>query len=1011
MPVVIRRQRLFVLAFITLLAATAAAQITGGAILGIVKDSTGSVVPGATVTATNVGTNQSSVTLTNEEGYYEFPLLPAGRYRVEIELQGFQKARTAEFSLNSGVRQRFDMTLATGQFSEIVEVIDDAPLVNATTTSLGVVMDQAKVEALPLNGRNFQQLVGLQAGVVNSPSSSTGGRGGIEFNGSPALGNNLMLDGVDMSFGESNGAASDTSAGASGGSLINTVSVEAIAEFKATGSAFSAEYGRATGGVLNVTTKSGTNRYHGTAFEFFRNDALDANSFFSNRSGLTKPPLRWNQFGGNFGGPIARDRIFFFVNYEGAQVRRAQTVTGNVPTQLLLNSVNPRIRGVLSQFPSTYEATSDPYIGFHRRNDERVNDEHTWLSRGDARLSPSQQLAVRYNYNHQDYSEPTLYESSPRLFPTRGHNAVVQHTWVLSQNTLNEFRFGMNRSDLDRHHIGTDDIPAFLSVSTGGLTGGALPSEIHFQTTTWSVNDNVTLIRGKHSMKAGFEIRVVDSERFQRGLPTHRYNNVAGLIADQPNDIQVIFGNPGRPLQTTNYGIYVQDDWHLHDRLQLNAGLRYEYSPPLEGAFNVGSSDPFGQFQPAGEPMFDPDRNNFGPRLGLIYDVRGNQSLIVRAGGGVMYGPPQPLFYYDMAFIDPNVPFLSSFTAADVPAGLSMAFPFPQAFVAAVAADPSLLPVGLNLARNIADYDRADEYSVQWNGSLQYALTPRTSVQAAYVGSRANKLYSTRPVNIIDPATNARPVAGVGEILFRENAGRSKYDALQLSLNQRLWRSMAFDVYYTYGRSIGYYGPDGTVTSDASVQDPANIAGSIGPKAGDVRHRFVSTHSYELPTPELAQNGVTRALIGGWTIQGIMSWRSGLPINVTAGRDLVGNRRITGQRPDLVPGVDPYIRDANGLVWLNRAAFDVTTPAAQKRFGTLDYNPFRGPSAFTYDLALHKRFNVTGDHRVTLRLEAFNVFNHPVLSNPVTDLSNTNFGNITGASGGRNVQLGIKYAF
>ena len=660
------------------LAAAVAAQITGGAILGVVKDTTDSVIPGATVTATNVATNQSSVTQSNADGYYEFPLLPAGRYRVEIELEGFQKTRSAEFDLNSGVRQRFDMTLTTGQVSEAVDVVAQAPLVNATTTSLGVVMDQAKVEALPLNGRNFQQLVGLQAGVVNSPSSSTGGRGGIEFNGSPALGNNLMLDGVDMSFGESNGSASDTSAGASSGSLINTVSVEAIAEFKATGSAFSAEYGRATGGVLNVTTKSGTNRFHGTAFEFFRNDALDANSFFSNRSGLAKPPLRWNQFGGNFGGPIARDRIFFFVNYEGAQVRRAQTVTGNVPTQQLLNAVNPRIRAVLSQMPSTYEATSDPFIGFHRRNDERVNDEHTWLSRGDAQLSSGQRIAVRYNYNHQDYSEPTLLESSPRLFPTRGHNAVVQHSWVLSQRAFNELRFGVNSSNLDRHHIGTDDIPAFLSVSTGGLTGLALPSEIHFQTTTWSVNDNVTLVRGKHSMKAGFEVRVVNSERFQRGLPTHRYNNVAGLIADQPNDIQVIFGNPGRPLETTNYGVYVQDDWRLHDRLQLNAGLRYEYSPPLAGAFNVGSSDPFGAFQPAGEPMFDPDRNNFGPRLGLIYDTRGDQSLIVRAGGGVMYGPPQPLFYYDMAFIDPNVPFLSAFTPTDIPAGLSIAFPFPQ---------------------------------------------------------------------------------------------------------------------------------------------------------------------------------------------------------------------------------------------------------------------------------------------------------------------------------------------
>lgn len=1003
-----QRQRPWLVLALCLLAfpGLAETQITGGAVAGVLKDSSGGVIPGVTVTATNVRTNQSSVTHTNAQGYYEFPLLPAGRYRLDAELAGFQRARSEEFDLNSGVRQRFDLTLSVGQVTDAIEVVAGAPLVNATSTSLGVVMDQTRVEALPLNGRDFQQLVGLQAGVVNAPASPTGGRGGIEFNGSPALGNNLLLDGVDMSFGENNGSASDTSAGASGGALINTISVEAIAEFKATGSAFSAEHGRATGGVLNVTTKSGSNQLHGTVFEFFRHDALDANSFFSNRDGLPKPPLRWNQFGGNLGGPIIRNRLFFFFNYEGAKVRRSQTITGNVPTPLLVERVAPEIRQVLESFPRTFEPTSDPFIGLHRRNDGRRNDEHTYMGRADAELG-RHHLTVRYNYNHQDFLQPIMPPDHPRVFPMRLHNMAVQDSWMVSPRLFNELRVGVNRSDLNRHHIGTDSVPAWVSIAGGGLTGLGLPSDIHFMTTTYSINDNLTSLRGRHSIKAGFEIRDVNSRRFQTGLPTHFYNNVADLLADRSNDIQVIFGSE-KPLDTTNYAVYVQDDWRVTDRVQLNMGLRYEYSPPLRGAFNVVGGDPFGPFNTRGDPMFAADRNNLGPRLGLVY---GNQRLVVRAGAGVMHAPAQPFFYYDLAFIDPNVPFLARFTERDIPAGLSTKFPFPQSFVEDVAANPNLLPEGFNLSRSLIDFDRADEYSIQWNSAVQYALTSRTSVQAAYVGSRALKLYSTRPVNMFDPATGERRNPALGEVIVRENAGRSKYDALQLSLNQRLWNDLAFDLYYTYGRSHGYYGPDGTLVTDATVQDPDNIAGSAGSKGSDVRHRFVNVHSYELPTPRFADAGPWHPLLSGWTVQGIITWRSGLPINVIAGRDLVGNRRVDGQRPDLRPGVDPYVKDTDNLIWLNRAAFDVATPLAERRFGNLPFNALRGPGAFTYDFALHKRFLVVDRHHLILRLEAFNVLNRKNLNNPVSNLSSATFGQITGASGGRNIQIGLKYTF
>ena len=344
-------------AAIALLAALARAQIGGGSIVGIAHDPSGAPVPGVKVLAHCQETNEERTVTTNQDGYYEFPLLPPGHYRLEAEIAGFDKLRGEIFDLSSGTRPRIDLNLKVGSINQTVEVAATAPLINTTTTDLGVVISRKDVDNLPLNGRNFQDLVGLQAGVVDSPGNSGGSRGGISFHGSAALGTNLLLDGVDMSFGEVNGTAGFKSAGG-GSTLINTVSIEAVEEFKSTASASSAEYGRAGGGVLNVVTRSGSNTFHGALFEFFRNDKLDANDFFSNRSGLTRPPLRWNQYGANLGGPLKRDKLFFFFNYEGDQVKRYAKVTGNVPTPALLALLAPAIRNLLSLLPTTYAPTS-----------------------------------------------------------------------------------------------------------------------------------------------------------------------------------------------------------------------------------------------------------------------------------------------------------------------------------------------------------------------------------------------------------------------------------------------------------------------------------------------------------------------------------------------------------------------------------------------------------------------------------------------------------------------------
>jgi hypothetical protein len=986
-----------------LLASALHAQIGGGSIVGVVKDPTGGLVAGVKVVAHHQETNEERSVTTNAEGYYEFPLLAPGHYRLSAEAIGFEKIRGEVFELASGTRPRIDLVLQVGSIAETVEVKATAPLVNATTTDLGVVMPRERIDELPLNGRNFQDLVEFQAGVVNAPGSSAGSRGGISFHGSTALGTNVLLDGVDMSFGEVNGSASFQSAGGPS-TLVNTVSVEAVQQFKSTANAYSAEYGRAGGGVLNVTTRSGTNQYHGTLFEFFRNDKLNANDFFSNLNALGKTPLRWNQYGGNLGGPIRRDRLFFFVNYEGARVDRQSQVTGSVPTPALLAAVKPAIREVLALLPTTFTPTTNQYIGQHIRDDRSTNRDDTFLTKVDA-IVGAHRLAVRDSYNNQDYNSPNLSPVMPTVYPMRFNNAVFEDSWMLGPAAFNELRLGFNRVDLYRSPQDYSKMAASIAVQ--GIST-SLSNYIHFLPTTYTIADNFTLIRGAHSTKMGLELREVRSVRDQGGPPSYSYNSITDLITDKPNSVGLSFGG-SKGLRTLNTGFFVQDDWHVSKSLQLNLGLRYEYSPPLRGGFNVQGSDPFGPFIQAQQPMFAADHNDFAPRIGIVWSPGASQRTVVRAGTGISYVMPQAIFYYDMAYINPALPGVASLTAADVPAQ-SLLFPNILPFQQQVQSNPSLLPSTFRLSRSVADYNRRDTYVGMWNLAIQRQLSGTLAVQAAYVGQRTVKLISVRPLNLVNPATGTRQDPTLGQINFEENAANISYHALELSLNQRLWHDLNYDAYFTWSKTLGYYTPDNTITFTGSgLQDPLNIRGSNGPVEGAPGKVFKNVLSYALPGA-LLSNSVLRTIVGGWTLRSIIGWRSGLPFNVTSGADNAGNGRSAGQRPDAT-GLDPYIRNHDTQQWLNPAAFSVTAVKADKRFGNLGYNALIGPSAFTMDTGLHKAFAVHEQQKVTLRIESFNTLNHTVFNNPTAAVNNANFGKSLGARSPRAYQLAVKYVF
>jgi outer membrane receptor protein involved in Fe transport len=981
------------------------AQIGGGSIVGVAKDPSGAAVANVKVTAQNQDTNEKHVATSNAEGYYEFPLLPAGRYRIQAEATGFENILGEPFDLASGTRPRIDLMLRVGTMSEKIDVEASAPMINTTTTDLGVVMPRARIDELPLNGRNFQDLVELQAGVVNAPGSSAGGRGGISFHGSTALGTNVMLDGIDMSFGEVNGTASFASAGGPT-TLVNTVSVEAIDQFKSTTNAYSAEYGRAGGGVLNVTTRSGTNKFHGTLFEYFRNDKLNANDFFSNKNALPKTPLRWNQFGGNLGGPIRRDKLFFFMNYEGSRVERQAQINGSVPTPALLAIVSPAQRQVLSLMPTTFTPSSNLNVGTHFRDDVSHSRDDTFLGRLDSVLG-RQRLAIRYSYNNQDYTSPNIQPTMPTIFPLRYNNAVVEHTFTLGASIFNELRAGFNRVNLDRSPKNYSQVPAAISVS--GIST-SLANYIHFVPTTYTLADNFTVIRGRHSMKSGFEIRNVRSVRDQGGPPLYTYNNVTDLVNEKPNTVGPSFGG-SKGQRTTNMGFFFQDDWRVGNRLQINAGVRYEYSPPFRGGFNIASSDPFGPFIQAQQPMFIADRNDFAPRLGLVFTPGNSQHTVIRAGGGISYVMPQAIFYYDMAYISPLLAGVSSFSAVDVPPQY-LIFPNIGPFAVAIRNNPALLPSSIKLSRSVADYNRRDTYVGMWNVAIQQQLTSSLSVQTAYVGQRTVKLISVRALNLIDPVLNRRPDPDLGQINLEENAANISYQGLEVSANQRLSHGLSYDVYFTWSKTLGYYTPDNAITFTGSgLQDPLNIAGSNGPVEGAPGKSFKGVLSYSLPRAGSIHNAVARGVLGGWTIRSIIGERSGLPVNVTSGADYVGNGRSAGQRPDAVSGIDPYVRDHDTQVWLNPSAFSVAAARTLHRFGDLGYNALLGPAAFSMDTGLHKTFNVSEGQRLTLRLESFNTLNHTVLNNPTAATNNVNFGKILSARSPRAYQIALKYTF
>jgi hypothetical protein len=970
-------------------------QINTASLLGTVTDPQGAVVSGANVAVENVGTRSSQTTQTDGSGSYVIERLPVGEYTLTVTAPGFKRFQRTEIKLDATQRVKIDVAMEVGGVTESVTVTAGAPLVSTQNTELGIVIGEQQVRNLPLNGRNFSQLIALEPGAVVSG-------GAVYFNGLTRDGVNVSVDGTDASNPDRPGTS-----GFGGQTQQNILSVEFIQEFKTTKGVFSAELGRAASGGVNVITKSGTNEFHGSVYEFLRNDAFDARNFFAVR----KDKLRLNQFGATAGGPILQNRIFFFGGWEGVREKRGRQITGQVPTASLrerMLAANPAYGPLLGLLPPPTESLNDPDRAFHRRSDVRTNREDSIIGRLDFNPSSKDNVFLRYSILDSYTVNPGLSPINGTEYPAQDQSATLSWNRVLTPRAINEFRAGRSKQDIPRA------TQAFVPQQIGSLDGflGTPGQEVlRANGGSWTILDNFAYNVGGHSIKAGFELRRFYYGRANYENPSYTMESVTDLLASRFTAARVTLGNDLRRLRESQWGVYFQDDFRLNPRLTLNLGLRYEYFTPVSERdgllFNI-VSDPFGPFRQRGEPIWTPDKNNLGPRFGLAWDLNGNSKDVIRAGAGVFYSPNS---YREVTAMvnPPDQPYTLQIAARDFP---DLRYPINVA-----ALDLRRFP-GL-ATRNVFDPNQRTTYSIQWSFDYQRELTRDLVGTVGYVGNRGLKLLTLHWLNDVDAATGRRPNSTTSRVSYQEHSGMSNYHGLQTSLKKRFSHGVTFNLHYTWSKALEQGGVDNMTASNVSnIQDHRNIRASRGRHIADIRHNLSLDHSWDVPFDRWfgATSPAMRRIAGGWQIVGILSVRSGMPFLITSGRDNYGLGTNQGQRPDVVPGVPVFLEgyeDSNTHTYLNPAAFADPCDARGLRrpcgvFGNMGGFQLSAPGSTFYDMSVFKNIPITEQVRLQFRSEFFNLFNHANFGAPAAALTSAQFGRITSAGRARELQFALK---
>ncbi|MBI4469040.1 MAG: TonB-dependent receptor [Acidobacteria bacterium] len=1032
------------------------AQGINGKLVGTIIDPEGAIIPNAVVVIREVATNAERSVTSGGTGDYQFSEVKPGLYVVTVSFPGFRTQVITGVLIQIATTTTLNVDLKPGIQTESINVISDPGQVETQSSAVGGVISGRVTRDLPLNGRDFAQLTRLVAGAT---IDSEGGAAAFIVNGQRASANNFLVDGTDAN----NPFLQFNAAGPSGTSSA-IAPVEAIQEFKVETQNSSAEFGRFSGAVVNVITRSGTNEFHGSVFEFFRNNVLDANNYFLNGSGIDRPALRNNQFGGVLGGPIRRDRTFFFGLFEGLRQAFSSVANGTVPSLEARRLADPALRLIISQIvlPNGPVDPKNPLIARFTSSAPSEVTEDDFTIRVDQRWSERDQMFVRYNYGGgiQNFASaaggvaPNLVDRA-RI---RLQGATINYTHTFSPNTLNEARVGWHR--IANHgqifprslfgavpapeHDGVPSVPLVivsdLTLNSNIVGGYVGPSGNFFNTLQWI--DNFTALRGRHSYKAGFDIRRVQLNRFNLGDNGGEggvivFSSTDALISNTPAAFINQVGNRHRGYRYSNFDFYGQNDFRVRSGLVLNFGIRYELNTVLSEVNDLLANvelPPTGGYRltSPGSPPYEGDHNNFAPRFGLAYTPFRNGRLSLRGGVGIYYD----LVTQVVANVLSNPPITLTNT-------LFLPGPYPDFLVDLPTKPGNQPPYG---SAGMVPLKLRTPYSYQYNLTVQYQLTSDTMLQVGYVGSRGVRLLRSRVLNFILPFG---PVPGIntsfsdpnfGLLQVNETSAQSSYNGLQVTVSRRASHGLTFLANYTYAHSIddsstlGLFGTSiiGTRSVSPYPSNPNDLHGERGNSNFDVRHVANVSYSWDIPFLRLFR-GRWPLFTDGWSMNGVTTLRGGQPFTVAVGADyaLLGDPTpFFSQRPNLIPNQPVTLGSRQGPnLRLNPGAFDFP---AVGTFGNLGRNTMRGPDFSQFDFSLFKTTKLAERATLQLRVEVFNLFNHPNfalptetanmgvarnspdnfgVSNATVNTVNGQVGPVFAAGGPRNLQLALKVSF
>jgi outer membrane receptor protein involved in Fe transport len=924
------------------------AQMDQVSIGGTVIDASRAVVQGAQIEVVNTATGLRRQTVTGAAGTYQVPALPVGVYSVIVTKPGFRPAEFRGVELAVGQPRTIDAQLAVGAVADTVQVAAQLEALNRSSAEVGGLVEAEQIKEIPVSGRNWASLMMLAPGAVNY---SDGSQRNIRFNGHSIDDANYTFDGVD-----NNGVQEQTQKAET---RLN-IALDAIAEFRVSTANYTAESGAAGGVQVQVVSKTGTNHFHGSTFYALRNDALDARSPFD---GPTIPPFTLHQFGANLGGPIRQDKAFFFVNYEGIRQDLGRTFVNFVPNAAFRAKVlatSPALKPIVDAWPvgqTPIDSTTDQ-INLVASNTVR---EDAGMARFDYRFNERNTFYARYNIDDAYIDNPTDALGSRNVIPHRPTNWVLSYLHIFSPTLVNEAKFGVNRADYHNWGYGTAPVSVSVgSASFDSLSSTSLDTEVG---TTFSWIDNLTLVHGRHTLKFGANIMRVRLNNSGNTLTTASvsYASTDDFINNRASSASYLQGEGVVGNRRTFYEGYAQDEWKVTPNLTVNLGLRYEFYSVVHEILNrsaVVDIRACGGFCPKGTPYYDPNYKDFGPRIGVAWAPTAlHGKTTVRSGFGIFYGGNQNDDFSDPA--ESAVP-RYSLSSTDFPA---LAYPL-VAF---------LDPRNQLFSPKAIDRHRKDLYYEQWDFVVQQQLGHDFVGQLSYIGGEGHHLFTKYTVNLIDPITGKRPLAGFGSFGLKTNDGNNNFNTLQASVQRHFQRGFLFQMNYMWSHGI----TDGSIGSGESVafQNQNCRACDRSSSNIDVHHNTTANAVYLLP---FFRNN---PWLGGWQLAGIANARTGLPMNITVSRSasalLDGN--TSNQRPNLAPGVPIYAANQSINNWFNLAAFSAP---ANGTWGNLGRYIATGPGAYEIDSSLEKKFRVTERVRLNFRAAAFNLFNHPEYKNP-----------------------------